>query len=70
MPLSGMECWCWCGPDDDGPRIVCYGCSGCKACGCTCSPEHFDARSRGNWILEVFQPLPENEARMLRDYGP
>lgn len=23
----------------------------------------------GNWIAKVFQPLPENEAKLLREYG-
>lgn len=23
-----------------------------------------------NWIKDVFKPLPEDEAKLLRDYGP
>ena len=27
------------------------------------------AETDGNWIAKVFQPLPENEASLLREYG-
>lgn len=35
-----------------------------------CPYEQVKSKNRGNWVAEVFQPLPEDEAEALRKYLP
>ena len=34
--------------------------------GCACEPAI--SKARGNWVLDVFKPLPPDEAKRLREY--